>query len=1027
MDACDESFEITERITSTGEDRPSIYSRGSNQYIVNFASGTQVQAHVWGNNMNVYIDIPGIYWQNVGGMCGNFDGNSNNEGNPSYVIGSYSSLPNEWKVNPSESLWIWEPSENIDNSEITLHIPPNSHTCEYTRPLHGKPIISNANVEDITDLIISTRQQNSDNLQHNIVKNYTFIPSSGETESDPTQSISEDMARGLCAERIYLSEAGERCNDISNIDLGIFMNNCVEDLTLMGNEQYIDNAYNDMINACELEIYSNLSNWGTSVSGLSYTAPLDIIQNLCIDGCSRNGRCLNGECVCREGYGGSNCMVDLNREPLVNSVYPYACDFNHPEDCGNYIRINGDNYLNSTGLTCQYKTYFGNYSRVWNVPAKYMGYSMVMCPTPLNHTIQLNENYGLIINIGISNSEYNGADGLLGQTQEYFYETYSEYLDRISNNSVDFIWYDFCHRCDNRGECEFREDTCNMLDSNSNNDMPRWMTHKCIREDETSIGNVCKQCVPSINRTGWSYNIDSLMCQPRLKYREYNVHIAEGIYYNETIILEIFNNLVPRELYNVTFDYVGEYSFTGINNISGELSISGLFDYEERQMYDIPILIKDNDIILDTSILIIDIIDINETPVLSRDEFSFNVSYDLTQHQLHYDDMVIVATDPDILSDSSLKWDKLIYTISDTHRDYQNLFIIDQHNGTISINDREMFRYLNDHLEQLQTSIAFDILVRIEDGGNEAFETNVRLNFVSSNYEWVVNTSTAEILNTPDTSDITEITDSINADTNLSNIYNLETEFIDTTSRSKINLTLETTTEPTITYIEYNFTDELLSQASDTLSKTDSSIIIVICISLLMLIFIIIIIVNHYRKYYTHNSKVDMNRNMITNPIYSGLIQIKPELKAKYETISETKSSLLNYSWYRSSLEDLECQNLLQHKGQGAFIVSNYSGEVNNYFFIIKNDNRLVKQDIVYNKQGFSLYGVINAPSFISLPDLVEYYSTPRKDFIFKLIDGLPDYDNAHLQSSTINCSPYIKRNRYGIDGPSLPIKNKDK
>ena len=179
---------------------------------------------------------------------------------------------------------------------------------------------------------------------------------------------------------------------------------------------------------------------------------------------------------------------------------------------------------------------------------------------------------------------------------------------------------------------------------------------------------------------------------------------------------------------------------------------------------------------------------------------------------------------------------------------------------------------------------------------------------------------------------------------------------------------------------------------------------------------------------YTHNnSKVDMNRNMIANPIYSGLTKIDTMYEKIQETKPVTKPSLLNYSWYRSSLEDLECKNLLQHKGQGAFIVSNYFGEVNNYFLIIKNDNRLVKQDIVYNKHGFSLYGVINAPSFISLPELVEHYSTPRREFTFKLIDGLPDYDNAHLKSSTIKYSPHIRRNRYGIDGPLLPIKNKNK
>ena len=167
---------------------------------------------------------------------------------------------------------------------------------------------------------------------------------------------------------------------------------------------------------------------------------------------------------------------------------------------------------------------------------------------------------------------------------------------------------------------------------------------------------------------------------------------------------------------------------------------------------------------------------------------------------------------------------------------------------------------------------------------------------------------------------------------------------------------------------------------------------------------------------------------MIANPVYSGLTKIDTMYEIIQETKPKRKPSLLTYSWYRSSLDDLECKNLLQKKGQGAFIVSNYFGETNNYFLIIKNDNRLVKQDIVYsNKLGYSLYGVINAPNFISLPELVEHYSTPRREFTFKLVDGLPDYDNAHLKTPTIQHTSHIKRAQYGIDGPPLPIKNKDK
>ena len=47
--------------------------------------------------------------------------------------------------------------------------------------------------------------------------------------------------------------------------------------------------------------------------------------------------------------------------------------------------------------------------------------------------------------------------------------------------------------------------------------------------------NECKECNPSKNRTDWSYNTQSFMCQPNLRYREYNVRIMEHQYYNETL------------------------------------------------------------------------------------------------------------------------------------------------------------------------------------------------------------------------------------------------------------------------------------------------------------------------------------------------------------------------------------------------------------------------------------------------------------------------------------------------------------
>ena len=85
------------------------------------------------------------------------------------------------------------------------------------------------------------------------------------------------------------------------------------------------------------------------------------------------------------------------------------------------------------------------------------------------------------------------------------------------------------------------------------------------------------------------------------------------------------------------------------------------------------------------------------------------------QNRLYYDDIIISATDPDIYSDNILNWNKITYSLSNM----DDLFSINSETGLININRMRMIRYLNEHLEQLQTRIIFDILVRIEDGGNE--------------------------------------------------------------------------------------------------------------------------------------------------------------------------------------------------------------------------------------------------------------------------------------------------------------------
>ncbi len=87
--------------------------------------------------MNVYITVPGIDYNRTIGMCGDNNGNPNNDA-PAYVINDPNLIPDSMKVNPQTDLWGWVPS----NTATAATLPPFAEECSYTAPVVSKPLIS---------------------------------------------------------------------------------------------------------------------------------------------------------------------------------------------------------------------------------------------------------------------------------------------------------------------------------------------------------------------------------------------------------------------------------------------------------------------------------------------------------------------------------------------------------------------------------------------------------------------------------------------------------------------------------------------------------------------------------------------------------------------------------------------------------------------------------------------------------------------------------------------------------------------
>jgi hypothetical protein len=126
---------------------------GGGSYEIKFPSGVAAQFQTWGSNANVWITLPAGYYQSgISGLCGNWDGNSGNEG-LSYVYNEWQDLPAQHRVMPGD-LDLFSVSEAQIRASI-LQVPnkPQSTTCDYVPPKYIAPILNNLDVEDLTELI----------------------------------------------------------------------------------------------------------------------------------------------------------------------------------------------------------------------------------------------------------------------------------------------------------------------------------------------------------------------------------------------------------------------------------------------------------------------------------------------------------------------------------------------------------------------------------------------------------------------------------------------------------------------------------------------------------------------------------------------------------------------------------------------------------------------------------------------------------------------------------------------------------
>ena len=542
---------------------PKISVSGSS-YRVDLESGALVRFDMYnGVYGNMYVTAPGLDYGATSGICGNFNGNPGDDV-PVYVASSAGQMPAT--MIPAVDLFNWYPSADASANDAVT----NPYQCNYTEPTFIRPILSNPDIEDITNLI------------KNSAANVVNGPSANFVVTDADQSV-VDAIEKICADAILSSHSATVCTKvILGFDVQTYIDGCVEDLVLShGDKAFIERAIEDMENKCITEAGRDTTTWEKDNNGNPVEPNLEIQASLCPNKCSGNGVCVAANCKCNPGFQGVDCAINVLIPPTIESQSDYVVDILAPIK---EISVIGNNFYNSESLACK----IGDVV----VPAFYMGSKLILCNLPGAVTITDNKPQTYPVRVTTDMRNWSAGAGNIT-----FY------------NSL-------CHVC-TANRCVVNPNSCNV-------------GGVCQPAQKVSPDNVCMRCQPQLSTRMWTFNYDNVLdCGPVFELLSYNAKIVERNAAGTVFVKVNANNpnMVGNPEYVVVYKLVNSESIFAINKDGGIFTVTDL-DANKMPMLRpmITVVATDNKGNAATTHVIVNIQRTNTPPLFERDEYVVNVT-----------------------------------------------------------------------------------------------------------------------------------------------------------------------------------------------------------------------------------------------------------------------------------------------------------------------------------------------------------------------------------------------------------------
>lgn len=430
---------------------------------------------------NIYITLPSRYYERTSGLCGQFDGNPNNDmTSKNGVVSSASpvwpadrNFINSWKIRDAhDSLFTILRTEQTQTTACdALQVNEEFCFCQnrsntITADCSLNPVgftggsrernIRTSNLQDCSsrkrralsdDIIVQVDfDENDDDTFQS--KDIEFSPPAWPTPTGKT----EEATRIMCIDAILNSTAGNSCASTLKIDfdLDAFKNECISDVLVSDSYDYLTSIVNTMSASCEEKILRGVEKyWIVDESG-ELAPPVTLGNKICQNDCNQHGLCVNRSCVCHDKFVGSDCFNVKGQIPILLARYK-LCDIKN----GNCLTagIEGDGYIESNNLTCKLRRVN---IRISQIPSERFGIEFQSIANLLSYA-------EVICNVPSSPLVING-DPKIGQGNPVGgYEIHVSNDGKIySLNDTIFIVYDSkCIKCNvSNGLCIKKSNSC---------------------------------------------------------------------------------------------------------------------------------------------------------------------------------------------------------------------------------------------------------------------------------------------------------------------------------------------------------------------------------------------------------------------------------------------------------------------------------------------------------------------------------------------------------------------------------------